>query len=170
MNRATAIAIVVALASGIAASVVTMHYTKIDSALPPGNGDAGERLSFECNGNQESPPDVTVHFDTLKGKVAARCSCQAIASVMQSLKECCEGKAVPAQEAACEDRASFAINCSGADSGGLAGSGVGNPTLRVGFFGGFTRSNWECKSDEGTPNPDLEQMRELNQRCCHQQM
>jgi hypothetical protein len=68
MNRATAIAIVVALASGIAASVVTMHYTKIDSALPPGNGDAGERLSFECNGNQESPPGITVHFDTPKGQ------------------------------------------------------------------------------------------------------
>jgi hypothetical protein len=63
MNRATAIAIVVALASGIAASVVTLHYTKIDSALPPGNGDAGERLSFECNGNQESQGATGTHGD-----------------------------------------------------------------------------------------------------------
>jgi hypothetical protein len=168
MNRATVVAIAAALASGVAAFVLVTHYTKADSALPPGNGDEGERLSFECIANPKSPPGVTVHFDTLKAKVTARCTCAAIAPVMQALKECCEGKATPAQEAACEDRTSFAINCSVADSGGLAGSGVEKPTLRVGVFGGFTRSNWECKSDEGKPNPDLEQMRAVNQSCCHQ--
>jgi hypothetical protein len=161
-------AIAAALASGIVAFVGATHYMKADSALPRGNGDEGERLSFECIANPKLPPGVTVHFDTLKAKVTARCSCAAIAPVMQSLKECCEGKAAPAKEAACEDRTSFAINCSGADSGGLAGSGIGNPTLRVRFFGGFTRSNWQCKSDEGKLNPDLEQMRELNQSCCRQ--
>jgi hypothetical protein len=46
--------------------------------------------------NPKLPSGIAVHFDTLKSKVAARCSCTAIAPVMQSLKKCCEGKAAPA--------------------------------------------------------------------------
>lgn len=167
MNRSKVLLFAVALASGYAAFLVAMHNLKGQSALPPGNGDEGERLSFECSGDRQSPPGVTVHFDTLKARVSARCTCAGIAPVMQALKECCAGRVAPAREAACEDRASFAINCSGEDGGGLAGSGVGNPTLRVGFFGGFTRSNWAC-DDAGKPNPDLEQMRAVNRSCCRQ--
>ncbi len=169
MTRAPVIAIAMALVSGVVAFVVATHFTKADSALPPGHGDEGERLAFECGANSKSlPPGITVHFGTLKARVMARCSCEAIAAVMQSLQERCADQAAPAKEAACEDRTSFAINCSGADGGGLAGSGIGSPTLRVGFFGGFTRSNWSCKSDDGNPNPDLEQMRKLNRSCCGQ--
>ncbi|MGZ6184623.1 MAG: hypothetical protein ACXWNN_01880 [Candidatus Binataceae bacterium] len=84
MNRATVVAIAAALASGVAAFVLVTHYTKADSALPPGNGDEGERLSFECIANPKSPPGITVHFDTLKAKVTARCTCAAIAPVMQA--------------------------------------------------------------------------------------
>ena len=96
MTRATAFAILASLASGVVAFAIATHYTKVDSALPPGNGDEGERLSFECMANPKLPSGIAVHFDTPKSKVAARCSCTAIAPVMQSLKECCEGKAAPA--------------------------------------------------------------------------
>jgi len=157
---------VAAIAVGILASGIVTHFTKSGTPLPAlGNGDEGERLAFECNTNPTPPPDITVHFDTLKEKVSARCSCEAIPAVMQALDDCCNGKVARVKEAACGDRSSFGINCSGPDGGGLADSGIGNPTLRVRFFGGFTRSNWLCMS-AGKPNPDLEQIRNVYRNCC----
>ncbi len=164
MTLRSAIAIVAAVAAGAAAFAILLFSRFHNAPMAPGHGDEGELLAFECDANPAPPSDITVHFDTLKEKMTARCSCAALAGVMHALEDCCNNQPA-AKEAACDDRTSFGINCSGADGGGLAFSGPGNPTMRVGFFGGFTRSNWSCVAD-GAPNPDLEEMRKVFRNCC----
>ncbi len=162
---ARVIAIVAVIAAGIAAFAVLRFSGFRDAPMAPGHGDEGELMTFECDANPAASPAITAHFDTLKEKItAARCSCAALTGVMQSLEDCCNSKAAQ-KEAVCGDHTSFGINCTGPDGGGLFGSSPGNPTLRVGFFGGFSRSNWSCKS-AGEPNPDLEQMRKVFRSCC----
>ncbi len=157
------IALVVAITGGVAAFVILRSSNFTSQPLPPGHGDEGELVAFECIA-QSAPPNIEVHFDSVKEKFAARCSCTALADVMHALRDCCNNQPASA-EAACDDRASFDVNCRGSDAGGLFLSGPGTPTLRLSFFGGFMRSNWSCV-DEGGPNPDLEAMQKAFRSCC----
>jgi hypothetical protein len=160
------IAVAIAIAAGVAAFIALRLSKDSNVPLPHGHGDDGELIAFEC-GAGGAQHEVAIHFETGKEKIDERCSCAALANAMPALEKCCTNQAASA-ETACEDRASFDVNCGGAEAGGLAFSGPGNPTIRVSFFGGFTRSNWSCV-DKGAANPDLEAMRKVYQRCCLQQ-
>src|SRR5260370_10180303 len=109
------IAIVAAVAAGIHAFAVVLRLAEFhDAPTALGHGDEGELLAFECDANPAAQPAVTVHFDTLKEKVTARCVCAALTDLMQSLEDCCNNQPA-AKETACDDRTSFGINCSGSD-------------------------------------------------------
>ena len=156
------IAIGVALAAAVAAVVALRHSRFHNAPMNPGHGDDGELIAFACD--TPAQPGIAVHLVSMKETTTARCSCAALEGAMQALEQCCNNRAASA-EATCEDRAAFEVNCAGSDAGGLAFSGPGNPTLRISFFGGFTRSNWSC-AIEGAPNPDLEQLRTVFRSCC----
>jgi hypothetical protein len=155
-------ALVAAVAAGVGAFLALRFSGFYNAPMNPGHGDAGELIDFECG--TPAQPGIAVHLVSMKETTSARCSCAALEGAMRALEQCCNNQSASA-EAACEDRTTFDVNCAGSDAGGLAFSGPGNPTLRITFFGGFSRSNWSCAL-EGAPNPDLEQIQKVFQSCC----